>query len=312
MVRSRHPLWDQENGKSTEAGTVDRTARLMDALSHYPLNWRGALTTSAIDAQPQEVFRVAGPSIWPFICALGIITIFGAEIFSLRAAVVMGAVLLIGGLIGWHWPVDKVPTTDAELAFEREHGIPVRPNGSRIVSNWAMNLMILLVGIALSSLLFSYFYIRVDSTTWPPAGIPLPSLLWPAISTLLFVISGAAIWWARQGIQRDNQSQLRVGLAVGFGLGVVALAVLGYDFWQIPFSHEIHAYGSLFYTLIGFLFMIVGGGLFQNALTQIWTWKGNYSAREYVAIDVGVRYWLATIVYWLGIVATLYLSPYLW
>jgi cytochrome c oxidase subunit I+III len=308
VVRSRHPLWDKNNTTPVD----ERAAKLMDALSHYPLNWRGALTTSVIDAQPQEVFRVAGPSIWPFISALGIIIIFGAEIFSLRIAVIIGAVTLIGGLIGWHWPVDKVPTTDAELAFEREHGIPVRPNGSRIVSNWAMNLMILLVAIALSSLLFSYFYIRVENEAWPPVGIPLPSLLWPAISTMIFVISGAAIWWARQGIQRDNQAQLRLGLAGGFALGLVALGILAYDFWQIPFSHEIHAYGSLFYILIGFLFLIVGAALFQNALTQIWTWKGNYSAREYVAIDVGMCYWLATIAFWLIIFATLYISPYVW
>ncbi|MEZ4732769.1 MAG: cytochrome c oxidase subunit I [Caldilineaceae bacterium] len=305
VVRSRHPLWDQASVHPKD----DRIAKLMDALSHYPLNWRGALTTTAIDALPQEVFRVSGPSIWPFVTALGTIIIFGAEIFSLRIAVMLGALLLVGGLIGWHWP-DNIPATDAELAFEREHGIPVRPNGSRIVSNWAMNLMILLVAIALSSLLFSYFYIRIESPAWPPAGIPLPGLLWPAVSTGLFLISGGVLWWAHSGIRQDNQTQLKVGLAGGFLLGVAALGVLGYDFWQVPFTHETHAYGSLVYTLLGFLLLVVLGGLLQNALTQIWTWQGNYSEREYVAIDVGVRYWWSTIVFWLIIVGTVYGSPY--
>lgn len=306
VVRSRHPLWDQ----ATLTPGDERMARLVDALSHYPLNWRGALTTTAIDALPQEVFRVAGPSIWPFVTALGIIIIFGAEIFSLRIAVVMGAVLLIGGLIGWHWPVDKVPATDAELAFEREHGIPVRPNGSRIVAHWAMNLMILLVAIALSCLLFSYFYIRIESPAWPPAGIAPPSLLWPTVSTAILLVSGGVLWWARRGIQQDKQQQLRWGLAGGFGLGLAALGVLAYDFGQIQFSHDTHAYGSLFYTLVGFLFLLVGGGLLQNALTQVWSWQGSYSAREYVAIDVGVRYWWAMIVFWLICVGTVYGSPY--
>lgn len=308
VVRSRHPLWDQA---SIHPRDDDRIARLMDALSHYPLNWRGALTTSAIDAQPQEVFRVAGPSIWPFITALGIIMIFGAEIFSLRIAVLMGAVLLVGGLIGWHWPVDKVPTTDAELAFEREHGIPVRPNGSRIVANWAMNLMILLVAIALSSLLFSYFYIRIESPAWPPPAVALPNLFWPAISSVLFLVSGGVLWWARKGIQQERQGQLRVGLLGGFLIGLAAVGTLFYDFWQTPFTHDAHAYGSLFYVLHGFLLLIVGGGLLQNLLTQVWSWQGNYSAREYVAIDVGARYWWATIVFWLIIVSTLYGAPYL-
>ena len=306
LVRSRHPLWEQETLNPSD----ERMARLVDALSHYPLNWRGALTTTTIDALPQEVFRVAGPSIWPFVTALGIIIIFGAEIFSLRIAVALGALLLIGGLIGWHWPVDKVPATDAELTFEQEHGIPVRPNGSRIVAHWAMNLMILLVAIALSCLLFSYFYIRIESPVWPPAGIALPNLLWPTISTLILVVSGGVLWWARRGIQQDKQRQLRFGLAGGFVLGLAALGVLAYDFWQLAFTHETHAYGSLFYTIVGFLFLLVGSGLFQNALTQVWSWQGNYSAREYVAIDVGVRYWWAMIVFWLVSVGTVYGSPY--
>ncbi|MBX3011667.1 MAG: cytochrome c oxidase subunit I [Caldilineaceae bacterium] len=307
VVRSRHPLWDQASIYPRD----DRMARLMDALSHYPLNWRGALTTSAIDAQPQEVFRVAGPSIWPFITALGIITIFGAEIFSLRIAVITGALLLIGGLIGWHWPVDKVPTTDAELAFERAHGIPVRPNGSRIVANWAMNLLILLIAIALSCLLFSYFYIRIESPAWPPAGIARPAFWWPLLSTLLYLASGGVLWWARRGIQQDRQGQLRVGLAGGFLLGLAAVGLLIYACWGLPFTHETHAYGSLFYALHGFLLAVVVGGLLQNALTQIWSWQGNYTARDYVAIDVGVRYWWATILYWLLSMGTVYGAPYL-
>ncbi|MEZ4682606.1 MAG: cytochrome c oxidase subunit I [Caldilineaceae bacterium] len=312
VVRSRYPLWEQETVHPHEGNRPeeDRVAKLMDALSHYPTRWRGALTTSAIDAQPEEVFRVSGPSIWPFVTAVGIITIFGAEIFSLRIAVALGALILIGGLIGWHWP-DPLETTEEELEFERTHGLPVRPNGSRIVARWAMNLMILIIAIGLSSLLFSYFYIRFQNTVWPPANTPPPGLLWPAVSTALLLISGAAMWWAFSSVRANRMGQLQMALFAVFLVGATALGLLTYTFLQVEFSYDTHAYGSLYYLLHGFLILLVGAGLIQNGATQIWGWMGYYSAREHVAIDVTGRYWFATIIFWLIVVATLYVSPYL-
>ncbi|MEZ4869103.1 MAG: cytochrome c oxidase subunit I [Caldilineaceae bacterium] len=307
VVRSRYPLWDQETVHPRDG---DRVAKLMDALSHYPIRWRGALTTSAIDAQPEEVFRVSGPSIWPLVTAVGIITIFGAEIFTLRIAVALGALVLVSGLIGWHWPNKIAPSTE-ELDFEREHGIPVRPNGSRIVARWAMNLMVLLIAIALSTLLFSYFFLRLKSPMWPPAEIPLPSLFWPIISSLCIVASGGAMRWALVAIRQAQVGQLQVALAVVFVLGAVAVGLLTYDFLQVNFSHETHAYGSIFYALNGFLLLIMVAALIQNVMTQLWSAMGRYSAREHVAIEVTGRYWYAAVVFWLVIVATAYGAPYL-
>jgi len=307
VVRSRHPLWEQATVHPTDG---DRVSRLMDALSHYPTRWRGALTTSAIDAQPEEIFRVSGPSIWPFVTAVGIITIFGAEIFSLRILVALGALTLIGGLIGWHWP-NPVAVTEEELDFERTHGLPVRTNGSRIVARWAMNLMILIIAIGLSTLLFSYFYLRFQHVVWPPENIPLPGLWIATIASLLLVVSGIAMWQARKSIQRSQMGRLRSYLAAVFLLGVAALGLLVYDFWQITFTHDDHAYGSLYYLFHGLLVLLVGAGLIQNGATQLWSWMGYYSEHEYVAIDVTGRYWLATILFWLIIVATLYGSPHL-
>ncbi|MEZ4711724.1 MAG: cytochrome c oxidase subunit I [Caldilineaceae bacterium] len=303
VVRSRYPLWEQESVHP--GGKEDRVAKLMDAVSHYPIRWRGALTTSAIDAQPQEIFRVSGPSIWPVVTAVGIITIFGAEIFTLRIAVIIGVLTLVGGLIGWHWP-HKIETTEEELAFEREHGIPVRPNGSPIVAHWAMNLLILLMGVALATLLFSYFFLWLKGTAWPPDGTALPGLLWPAISTILVLLSGSAMRWATRAIEQDNVTRLRWGLAGVFGLGAAASGLLLYDFWRVGFRHDSHAYGSIFYTLLGFLLLIMTAALIQNGMTQIWAAMGRYSDREHVAIEVTGRFWYAAIVIWLSVVATLY------
>lgn len=305
LVRSRHPLWDQED---IEAGD-ERTKKLLAGLAGYPLHWRAALLTSELDAQPQEVFRVSGPSIFPFVTAVGIMLIFGAEIFSARWVVVAGALVMILGLIGWHWP-DRIETTERELAFEREHQIAVYPNGSPTVARWGMRLFVLLIGIALALFLFSYFYIRLSHAVWPPPEIPLPNVLLPSIATLFLVATGVAMYRARKVIEADQPQQLRIWLAVVFMLGALAAGLLYLDLRQLPFDHSSHAYGSLFYTFGGFLLVITSGGLVLNAFTQWWAWQGRYSARAHPAIEVSTLYWHATVVFWLIAAAVMYGTPY--
>ncbi len=209
-VRSRHPLWEQKD-VFEEEGPVNR---LLEGLAGWPLTWRAALTTSPVDARPREVFRVAGPSIWPFIAAVGLILIFAAEIFSRRDLVISGAVIMVVALIGWHWPY-RVPTTEKELAFEREHKVLVWPNGSPTVNRWAMSLLILLLAIALGDLLFSYFYLRLEHNVWPPDNIDPPNLLLPGIATLLVIVAAVTMRWAHARIQRDDMRGLRITGAAG-------------------------------------------------------------------------------------------------
>ncbi len=306
IVRSRHPLWDQPELNTGEEPVV----RLVNALGRWPLHWRAVLTTSLVEAKPTELFRVAGPSIWPAITSIGVITIFAAEIFSYRWLVLSGALITIGSLIAWHWP-NSIPTTEEELAFEREHGIPVYPNGSRSVTRWAMGLMILILAVALATIHFSYFYLRLESPQWPPETMPLPSLLWPGLALLCVVLGCGAMQWAQQRIRQDDQRGLRVGLAVAFIAGIAAMWLLYYDFTQLSFDHTLHAYGSLVYTLGGFLQLVTVGGLLQIGLTQVWAWQGRYSAREHVAVEVGTLYAYALAAFWAVTVAIVYGAPYL-
>jgi cytochrome c oxidase subunit I+III len=262
-----------------------------------------------VDAQPREVFRVAGPSIWPFVAAVGLILVFAAEIFSLRPRVLGGAAILVVALVGWHWP-DRVATGPRELEFEREHDIVVWPNGSPTVNRWAMSLLILLVAIGLGNLLFSYFYIRLENPVWPPDNIPLPGLVIPGVATVLMLAGALAMRWAHGRINRDDRRGLRIGLAAAFVLGALATGLVAYDLWQLDYDHTFNAYSSIFFTLGWFLLLMVGAGLGQNLFTQAWAWRGRYSGREHVAVEVGALYWYASALLWLIAAATMYLAPY--
>jgi cytochrome c oxidase subunit I+III len=306
IVRSRHPLWDPGVPGESE-GRVEKLAR---ALATWPVAWRALLGTSTIDAQPEEVFRVSGPSIWPFVASIGLMIIFTAEIFALHVLTLGGGLILIGSLIAWHWPRPIPGAKAEEEAFEKEHGIPVRTKGSRAAARWGMALMILIVAITLASLLFSYFYTRIENPAWPPGNLPLPNLTLPAIGTFSLLASGAAMFWALRGIQAGSPNRLRLGLAAALLLGIASLGLLIVDYSRLGFDWQVNAYGSLFYVLGFFLFLVMLAGLMMNGIVQVWTWQGHYSAQQHVAVSNTALYWLALIIVWLITIATLYVAPY--
>ncbi|MCE7984340.1 MAG: cytochrome c oxidase subunit I [Caldilinea sp. CFX5] len=305
MVHTRHPLWEQESIRQGDP----RIKALLEGLSGWPLTWRAAMTTSMLEARPTEVFRVSGPSIWPFVTAVGVIIMFAAEIFTLRSLVLGGLVTTLIGLLGWHWP-NRIETTERELQFEREHNILVYPNGSPTINRWAMWLMITLIAICVALFEFSYFYIRLQHAVWPFGNLPLPGLVLPGLATVGVIGAAAAMYWANRRIEQEDVMGLRISLAVAFVLGAAAVGLVVYDLLHLPFDHTLNAYGSLYYTLAIFAAAILLGGLAQNLFTQVWAWVGRYSAREHVAVDIGALYWYAAVVFWLVLAGTVYVGPY--
>jgi cytochrome c oxidase subunit I+III len=298
-------LWDQ---KQTDEGDA-RLEKLTRALARWPLTWRAALTTS-MEGRPEEVFRLSGPSIWPFIAAIGTVIIFASEIFRVHMMTLVGGVIVAVSLVAWHWPSAAPTTAEEEEAFEKEHGVPVRTKGSRAVARWGMALTIMNLAIALASFLFSYFYIRIENTAWPPENMPLPNLSLPIAATLVLLLSAGVMAWALRSIQMGNQGRLRAGLAGAFVLGALALGLLIFDYTQLGFDAQINAYGSLFFMLGAFVFLVVLAGLGMNAIVQFWAWRGHYTMGRHVAVSNTTLYWYAMIIFWIITLATLYVSPH--
>ncbi len=307
IIHSRHPLWDQ-----TDLHTGDpRIVALVRGLARWPLTWRAVLVTSLGDARPQEVARVSGPSIWPFIAGVATIVIFASEIWSLRWLAASAAVVVVIALIGWHWPKSRMTTDEEERAFEREHGIPVYSLGSPTMMRGALMLVLLVIGVALACLLFSYFYIRLENDAWPPPGFGRPDLTLPGIAAALILGSAAAMGWAVLSIRADRQLRLRIALAVAAVLGLAAIGLQGYVFLQLGYSHETHAYGSAFFILSIFGLVVAVAGLLMNLFSQVWAWRRHYSARRHDPISNAAMFWFGATVVWLLSMGTLYLTPYL-
>lgn len=307
IVRSRHPLWEQER---LHEGN-ERNERLVQSLARWPTTWRAALITSMLDGEPQEVFRVSGPSIWPFIAAIGMGGVFASEVFSLHW-LALGSLLLIAvALIGWHWPDPVKTTIEEEERFEQANGIPVRPQGSPIIARWAMGSMILVIAVVLASLLFAYFYLRLVNPEWPPAGIPLPNLTLPAVAAAVLMVSFGVMYWAGRKIRQDSQGGLKAGLIGALALGLVGVGIQVFALSRVGFNHTDHAFGSVFWVLMGFAILLMLGAMATNVNSLYWAFRRRFHARHHNTVDNAILLWGAAVVMWLVAVFVAYGSPYL-
>ncbi|HEX2048629.1 MAG TPA: cbb3-type cytochrome c oxidase subunit I [Acidimicrobiales bacterium] len=307
IVTSRHPMWDQ-----TELHKGDeRLERFVQALAQWPLRWRAAVIVGTADARPQEVFRVAHPSIWPLVAACGVVLIFIAELIKLRWIIAVAVVTVVVALIGWNWPEDPPMSVEEEEAFEREHGVAVNAGGSVVVATWGMGLAILFVGIAFSALLLSYFYLRLENPIWPPPGIDEPGLARAAVAAALLAVSGRVVYVALRRVRIGDQTGFVMGLIGTLVLGLGAFLLQFRDILTMEFGATQHAYGSIFHTLAWFVGVVTVGGMVMLATAAYWAVRGQYTVRRHATVANIARFWTAAVVIWAAGFGTLYLGPYL-
>ncbi|MEX2660177.1 MAG: cytochrome c oxidase subunit I [Acidimicrobiales bacterium] len=307
IVRSRHPLWDQD---VLDRGD-ERLEHFVHGLSTWPLRWRAAVIVGTADGQPQEVFRVAGPAIWPMCAAAGVVLIFVSELAKLRWGIAVGALIVVAAAIRWNWPEEPPMTVEEEDEFEREHGVPVNGAGSVVVASWGMGLAILFVSIAFGALLLSYFYLRLENPVWPPAGIAEPALTWASVAAGLVVASGVAAQVSLRRVRDADQRGFVTGLASAIGLLGAGAALQLWDVAALDFGGTDHAYGSIFYTLTGFLAVVATGTLIMGAMALYWAVKGHYTVRRHATVANIVRFWVAAILIWVTGFGVLHLGPHL-
>jgi cytochrome c oxidase subunit I+III len=305
IVHSRHPLWDQEDLHSGEPDVE----RFVHGISRWPLRWRAALIVRTGDARPHEVFRVAGPSLWPLFTGIGMVAIFGGELLKLRWGALAGALVVVIGIIGWNWPQDAPMTEEEELDFEREYGVPVHAGGSLVIARWGMGLAMLFVAIAFSALLLSYFYLRIDNDVWPPLGVDLPPLVPGIVAAALVVASAIAVRGGVRRIAHGDVAGLRISLVLAVVLAMAAIVIQSRALLDSELGWTEHAYMSITALIGGFVAAALVAACVMAALVLYWSTRGHYSARRHTVPANVSLFWLGMCAVWLIGSATILLGP---
>jgi cytochrome c oxidase subunit 3 len=152
----------------------------------------------------------------------------------------------------------------------------------------------------------SYFTLRTLTEQWPPSDVRLDMPVTVA-ATVVLTTSSLTMHLALVRLRVGDERALRRWLAVTLLLGAVFLGSKGYEFATADFGIASHAYGSLWFTMLGAHGVHLLAGMALLALVAARSVRGVYAGGEIAgAVAVGY-YWQFVDVVWLGIFATIYL-----
>jgi len=193
--------------------------------------------------------------------------------------------------------------------------LPEHSSGPRSYGWWGMVWLIATEATLFATLIASYFFLRFTSgPVWPPDDILKPTLGLPLVMSAILWSSSIPVHIADRGIRNGSQTRLRFGLALGFMLGAVFLAItLGVEWPEKlrEFTPRTNAYGSLFFTITGFHATHVLVGLLISLWTQVRAWRGAFDSDRHVTVQNFAMYWHFVDAVWVFVLASIYLSPHL-
>jgi heme/copper-type cytochrome/quinol oxidase subunit 3 len=159
-----------------------------------------------------------------------------------------------------------------------------------------------------AGLISSYFVLRVGAAQWPPPLQPRLPVLVTGLNTL--VLLGSSLALARALRDRDDRAGVLRGLTTAAALGVVFLAVQGYEWVRlVGFGLTVGsgAYGASFYTLIGAHGLHVLGALVWLAAVRAGVRAGRLLEPPAGRVRACAMYWHFVVALWPVLYAAVYL-----
>ena len=297
IVVSREPIWDQPNlAEDVEAGRY--------YLPGAPTGGRETIVTSPIDARPQYLVQMPGPS-WPTVLAA-----FGTV--KLVVPALISGVFAVAMVIWWLWDTDPGPS-HPPVDIGGGIKLPAYVTGPMSHSWWAMVVLILVSASIFASLVFTYFFLwTVSPEVWLVAEEKLPAFRYPLAAALLLVGSSALIAYASRALKSARMHghwPVRIALLLALSLLVAVLGIDLYSQWQTGLRPIESSYGAVVYTVIalqGFFVATVGVmGLYTLARSLC----GLLNAERRATFDNTLLLWHYTVIQGLVGLALVHLSP---
>jgi cytochrome c oxidase subunit 3 len=262
-------------------------------------------------------YHVLPPSIWPFLGAVAaFVMLFGSVLWMHGQGpwlFLIGLVAVLYTMYGW-W---------ADVVAESRVGdhTPVVRIGLRL------GFILFVISEVMFFVAWFWAFFKnamypmgpespaVDGV-WPPPGIETfdPWHL-PLINTLILLCSGAAATWAHHAlVHEDNRQDVKYGLMLAIGLGVLFTFFQAYEYSHaaFPFGGNVGdypnaVYGSTFYMATGFHGAHVIIGTIFLAVCLLRVYRGDFTAQKHVGFEAAAWYWHFVDVVWLFLFASIYI-----
>ena len=201
-------------------------------------------------------------------------------------------------------------TMQAQPAGERQAEAAIAHGGSGMPTALVGMLLFIASEVMFFSGLFAtYFNARATSPgEWgPPAGAHELDLPLATVLTAILVASSFTMQFGVWAIRRGDIGKLKLWTAMTLGLGVLFLTGQLYDYSVLGFGIGDGVFGTVFYTLTGFHGAHVFGGAVGLTIVLARALRGQFSARNHVAVEAVSMYWHFVDVVWIGVFSIIYL-----
>lgn len=175
---------------------------------------------------------------------------------------------------------------------------------------WARRLMILIEGIALTSLAFTYFYIRNNSDSWPRSGTLLPDLRLPSIGLLVICLGAAPFSNAARLARRRARPRLIAGwLVLGVLFSISAIVLRGYDFAALHTRFNSNEYGAITWTILTVHLAHLLAAALESSLVAAMLFAMPEEKGPYGDVTAMATYWYLIAFSWIAFYAIVFISP---
>lgn len=177
--------------------------------------------------------------------------------------------------------------TGARAAARVERQRRAQPSGW-----WGMALLIATEATLFGSLIATYFYLRFQAPSWPPPGVPSPSVAFPLALTGLLLATGVPLYGATRAAAAGavRRAWLLVALATAAQATYLGLQIHLFASDFADFRPTTDAYGSIYFTLLGVHHAHVAIGLVLDAWI-LWKLAGGLTNYRLIALRVISLYW---------------------
>ena len=223
VVTSRDPLWDRPQlPKEVEEGRY--------FLPRSATGQRETLITSTVMAEPQYVQLMPGPSPWPMSAAIFTALFFLSLTVQGYAFAVFCGLLAIASTLRWLWETDR-PIKQESADIGGGIVVPISITGSSSHSWWALNTLMVVIGMIGFMAIFAYLYLYgINPDVWsaPP---PLSETILIAgieVLALLSAWGGRRVLATKKGRLAEDMPWMLEALAAALLVGALYLDVTGW------------------------------------------------------------------------------------
>jgi cytochrome c oxidase subunit I+III len=284
LVKSRDPLWDDpEISKDVEEGRY--------FLPNSATGLRETIITSPVNAEPQYVQIMPGPSPWPIAAAVTTAGFFLALTVQAYAFGFASGVIAVGCVLRWLWETDppvKQETADIGAGII----VPIAITGPQSHGWWALNVLIVVMGMIAAMGLFSYLYLY---GIHPEVWISAPSLAQTAgIAALLAATLGLA-WLSRRLLARHDKGVFPGQLPWLSCAAAAACAATGL-WWDVTgwqeatLSATATGQGATVFGMLAYHGLAVGIGALMALYLGYRSGRGLLTTPTSVTLDVVARF----------------------